>query len=583
MEGAMVPIRKMLRLLSCALLGLIAALPAAEAVQYQIVYVPVTVTINGKAVVIRRPVVRPLRTTVATPPPSILFTDVVSGPLSGGPDNLGVPITIVGKGFGATRGSSTVTIGGVEVAAYPVWGSRNAMNPTLDMIVVQPGPNTVAGRIVVTVDGRASTTDVSFNPSNGRIRYVALNGSDSNPCTLAAPCATLLHTVEPTVTQPGDTVLVRGGDYRESEIWIRREYNHGGTAAQRKTLKNYPGESVTFSNGARSISVDADYITIAGFRFLDGKSVGVPDHGDAERRRGNWFINNSATGAVGWSFIDSHGDDHILAGNVCEATTSAVGTQGHCYYVSYGNNIKLLYNIGSGAPGYGIHIFDQRRSSSDFRRVISNVLVEGNILKNSKQRSGLIIAMGDEDNLGNRAENIIVRNNIFTGNNHQGVTLGGYLTDIQILNNTFYQNGRQALAIGETGDRNGISIRNNLFFHSPNSNCKIDCSWYQDAHVQFTPAAVQGLTLNNNGYFPGEPIILNGVGSNMVDIGRNGDAAAITGAVQFLDPPSFDFRVQAGGAVIDRGAPIGALVPIDAWGVMRPQGAAMDIGAFEYY
>jgi hypothetical protein len=47
-------------LLSAIALSLAFCVPAAMAVQYQIVYVPVTVIINGKPVVIRRPVVRPV-------------------------------------------------------------------------------------------------------------------------------------------------------------------------------------------------------------------------------------------------------------------------------------------------------------------------------------------------------------------------------------------------------------------------------------------------------------------------------------------------------------------------------------------
>src|ERR1700719_2971338 len=54
--------------------------------------------------------------------PAVLFTDVQSGPTTGGPNNLGVPISIFGRGFGAIRGNSTVTIGGVPVASYMVWG-----------------------------------------------------------------------------------------------------------------------------------------------------------------------------------------------------------------------------------------------------------------------------------------------------------------------------------------------------------------------------------------------------------------------------------------------------------------------------
>lgn len=62
-SGATQPATLLWRALCLCLLSLALA-PTAQAVQYQIVYVPVTITVNGKTVVIRRPVVRP----VATPP-----------------------------------------------------------------------------------------------------------------------------------------------------------------------------------------------------------------------------------------------------------------------------------------------------------------------------------------------------------------------------------------------------------------------------------------------------------------------------------------------------------------------------------
>src|SRR5260221_11311358 len=45
-------------------------------------------------------------------PPRIFFSDLESGPNSGGQNNNGVWVTIWDKGFGAERGRSTVTIGG---------------------------------------------------------------------------------------------------------------------------------------------------------------------------------------------------------------------------------------------------------------------------------------------------------------------------------------------------------------------------------------------------------------------------------------------------------------------------------------
>ena len=254
--------------------------------------------------------------------PTILFVDTEAGPTTGGPDDLGVPISIFGTGFGAQRGDSVVTIGGVEVAAYRVWGERNAENPLLDMIVVQPGAGVTGGDIVVKTANGESTGEKTFTVAPGRIRYVASTGSPTGACTAEDPCASISRAIEPSITQPGDTILVRGGELPESEIWIRREYGHGGTAAARKVLRNYPGEEVYLTNGARPFIVDADYVTISGFRFRNGKTIGIPDTGDAGRRRGVHFINNSLTGPISWGFIDTHGDDHVLAGNSCGLFTT---------------------------------------------------------------------------------------------------------------------------------------------------------------------------------------------------------------------------------------------------------------------
>lgn len=121
------------------------------------------------------------------------------------------------------------------------------------------------------------------------------------------------------------------------------------------------------TNADRPFIVDADYVTVAGIVFRNGKSLGVPDVG-LPGHRGVRFVDDTFAGLIAWSAIDLHGDGHLLAGNVCEVTGSTVGTQGHCYYVSYGSGSKLLYNVGAGAPGYGIHIFDQQRSAQDFKR-----------------------------------------------------------------------------------------------------------------------------------------------------------------------------------------------------------------------
>jgi hypothetical protein len=505
---------------------------------------------------------------VPTPPPAtvtgtpeILFTDVEYGPKTGGPNNFGVPISLFGKGFGASQGSSTVTIGGVEVASYMVWGANNAHNTTLDMIVVQPGANVIGGVIQVSVGALNSNTDLSlsFTPKTGKIYYISTTGSNSATCSETAPCATILHTFG-NVMKLGDTVLVRAGTYTEGEAWFR-DYM-GGTTSAPKTIKRYPGEEVDLVNGDRSFSSSADYLTISGLNFKNGKGTGVfpRDGNDKPDHNGNKFIDNTFIGKIGYGAIDTHGSNHTLAGNVCRVEGSSQGTQGHCYYISYGENIKLLYNIGSGVPGYPIHIYDQRRSDSgDFKRIIKNVLIEGNILFGSPERSGMLISMDDEAGLGNNISDITIRNNVFTASNHHGLVVGQRITNLKIENNTFYENGLQGLYIaGHTGGgvSQNIDITNNIFYQSwellPDTDAKINilknvackkfCTWYSPAHIAIGDGAKSTTVVRNNYYGPGNPVVVNtqSAGSAI----PNPDTAPVTGTITFANPSQFNFHVN---------------------------------------
>src|SRR5208283_4120460 len=55
----------------------------------------------------------------------IFFTDLTSGPNTGGENNNGTILTIYGRNFGATQGTSTVTIGGGAVATVNQWGGTS--------------------------------------------------------------------------------------------------------------------------------------------------------------------------------------------------------------------------------------------------------------------------------------------------------------------------------------------------------------------------------------------------------------------------------------------------------------------------
>lgn len=75
-----------------------------------------------------------------------------------------------------------------------------------------------------------------FTIARGAEFFVSPNGDDANPGTLSEPFATIAAAVEK--LNPGDTLLIRGGTYRESVVFPR-----SGTAENPITIKAYRSES----------------------------------------------------------------------------------------------------------------------------------------------------------------------------------------------------------------------------------------------------------------------------------------------------------------------------------------------------
>ncbi len=107
-----------------------------------------------------------------SPPPLIFYTDITSGPNSGGEHNNGIYLTIFGTHFGKTQATSKVTIDGRAVAQYLVWSDTK--------IGVQIG-RVSSGPIVVTTDGIVSNSDHSFSVRSGHIYFIGPSNDDSVP------------------------------------------------------------------------------------------------------------------------------------------------------------------------------------------------------------------------------------------------------------------------------------------------------------------------------------------------------------------------------------------------------------------
>lgn len=388
----------------------------------------------------------------------------------------------------------------------------------------------------------------------GETRYVSTTGSDSNSGSLNSPWATIQHAVEK--SKPGDTIFVRGGTYEEGEVWLRADYHHCGTPGNLLTIKAYQNEVPVFVNSARPFIVECNYLRVEGLHLKNGKSIGVG--GNTVQ-----IVNNSFSGSgYAWDAIGASGSNILLEGNKCDINGNTVGTQGHCYYISDGSDITIRNNLAKGMTGYGIHVFDQRRSEDrpGFERLINNVIIEGNVVSHSQQRSGIILAAYDHA----RIENVIIRNNVLFDNAHSGIFIPGIASNVKIYNNTLFGNGETALLIyGMTSDVTKVEIKNNIF---DRTNSKSSNAYHVSNEKGNT-----SLVLQNNLYWP-KPLRLD----------KLSDSSAVIGDPHFVNPKEENFHILPGSAAIDKGIPLSD-VSHDKDGIKRPQGTAFDLGAFEFH
>jgi hypothetical protein len=513
--------------------------------------------------------------------PQTLYTDITSGPNSGGEGNNGAYLTIFGKGFGASQGSSTVSINGIAVAAYKQWTDAK--------ITVQPGSAVTSGPIVVTVGGQSSNNDLGFTVRPGQIYFVALNGNDSTGVIgdITHPFRNVQNTFNRSDFGPGDHIVIRGGTWTDTNSrynsFFSLQDGKGGTAADPVVVMAYPGERVYIPrpSGAGIHAWNSPGgLTVAGLEFDmqggGGTPFGFPPGASSSANTMQYIraVNNEIYGMVstsgGSAAMEGRGKHHKYLGNRIHdnGVTNGRGTSSKLYHSIYFDNndgtgtddVELAFNtIWNQGGGRGIQIYNAGTSG------ITNVKIHHNLIHD------------------------IALDGILFGDSNQGGMLA--------YDNIVY---RTAVKAYQTDGSGGGCIR----FNNPGlvaavyNNTFADCALDEDiesAALRFDSAASGGISLINNiiatsggsGYFVGSTAGRLATSSN-----NHWDASGTpplwdsnsgTGFPKFTCFFDGSLDLNAGSPVIDRGSnTVNAMITTDFDGKPRPQGAGIDIGAYEF-
>ncbi|MGZ4841774.1 MAG: choice-of-anchor Q domain-containing protein, partial [Candidatus Angelobacter sp.] len=221
------------------------------------------------------------------------------------------------KGFGASQGTSTVTVGGGAVAAYELWSDGK--------IIVQLGAGAATGNIVVNVVGNPSN-GVPFTVRAGNIFYVSTSGNDANAGTFAAPWKTIVKAKN--TINAGDIAYMENGVTQTTEDTFtaylsmdRQGASNSGTAAAPKALIAYPNAAVT--------------VGVAGGLHYGIRTPNIGTHEDY------WVISQLHI-IGGTQAMDIGGTGWKIVGNEmqCPGADDQVG----CFEMSEGNQVKFWGN-----------------------------------------------------------------------------------------------------------------------------------------------------------------------------------------------------------------------------------------------
>ncbi|HET7009177.1 MAG TPA: choice-of-anchor Q domain-containing protein [Anaerolineales bacterium] len=513
----------------------------------------------------------PVATSSGTP--RVFFTDLESGPNTGGQDDLGAFISIYGEGFGATQGNSTVTMGGQEVARYILWGENNAVARGLDMIVVQPGPNVTTGDIIVTVDGQSSNP-LPFTVRSGNIYFVtpdAPNAEDANPGTYAEPFQTLYRPRQ--VMQAGDIVYLKGGTFSTSDpanpgwdavLLLHPETDPNGTADRPVAYIGYPGDRPLIDAPEplrRGIYMDQGmmYYIIANLAFTQGLAPYegmLQMGGNGHRAVGNYLHDALSSTAMGIAGNSAH---YQILGNLISNNGQDNWEDGVGFYIQgFGTNEDVDFGWNEIRDQRGrraIQLFGHEDGDR-----MDNVRIHDNLISSSLQLRNNIL-LGGSDGGTDVLGTIYVYNNIIVGSDWEGLRVNDPQGTVFIQNNVLYDNGSlgpdsHAQIHIERAGAGLVTVQNNIVYAESGQ-----------TYFEFGPGA--------------DPSALNASHNLVYNAGAcpAWDAGCVNADPLFSDIASLDFRLQAGSPAVDAGMDTGVVG--DFAGIARPQGGAYDVGAYE--
>jgi hypothetical protein len=388
----------------------------------------------------------------------------------------------------------------------------------------------------------------------GATYHVNKLGSDANSCAAAqssAPAeAKRTITAGASCLSAGDTLLIGGGTYSES---LDNPFPSGVDDGRHTIVRNDAGAHVIVDGCTKDGHVieirNRRYITIDGIDSSANacihSAISIGANFNQAGEPGSHYIvvqNSILRDAKVYTCVAFRGGDFGLNSHItirnnsihnCGTVWPTIdGFRGHGIYPTFTDGViegNTIYNIGSEVAGFrsagmGIHQYGGLRGCGGLNNIIRNNFVH------DTTSQGILASCGSDVHIYN---NVIY--NAGAADNTAGIKVASRNT--HVYNNTVY-GSRVCISIGE----DAVTAKNNL------------CWANTDNRVKVEPVA-HGAVLANN--------------LTSVD-------------PEFVNAKAHDFRLSSLSPAIGMGVELSPAFAADRDGTPRPQGAAWDVGAYQY-
>jgi hypothetical protein len=502
--------------------------------------------------------------------PVLFYSDLLSGPKTGGEGGNGSYVTIYGKNFGSTQGTSSVTVGAGAATNYKIW--------TDTKVAFQLGSGAATGNIVLTTTA-GSSNGLAFTVRTGNIYFASTTGNDSTGTgSFASPFRTIAK-VKNTIAA-GDIGYIENGvsqttiDDYAADIAI----TGGGSAGNPIAIVGYPGATATigidtvgFGLRTPAIAGNKDHVVLAELVFRGGAAIDLVNVDDW-RVVANDFSCPQGSGQSACFHTDTATNLKYLGNNVHNVgdQNGAIDKFYHAvYFTTNSNGVEAAWNTiapnptGSttqggcramqffstgGSDQFDLHVHDN---------LIHDAICDGINFSTVNPNAGTVEAYN----------NIVYH----VGTGPTPSNGGGQFTCITI-------NG------GSGGTAAAVAYNNTLY----------DCGAMHGTDAGAVYLGIKTVFTNNLvAQLSGEVYSMPSGGgvaagsSGTTNLWNGGGTAPtfstgnITSAPLLVNTATADFHLQSTSPAKDAGTTV-ASVTTDFDGNSRPQNSIYDIGAYEY-